>query len=61
MVTVAGPRRIHTGFLFKCAVFGGWSPNRTPRRSIPSRWREVSRIGSRPKTADKAAAARMTL
>jgi len=43
MVTVAGPRRIHTGFLLKCAVFGGWSPNRTPCRSIASLRREAHR------------------
>ena len=29
MVTVAGPRRIYTGFLLRCAFFGGGSPNRT--------------------------------
>ena len=42
MVTVAGPRRNHTGFLC-CAVFDGWSPNRTPSRSIASRSGEDTR------------------
>ena len=28
MVTVAGPRRSHTGFLFRCALFGRSEPER---------------------------------
>jgi hypothetical protein len=52
MVTVAGPRRIHTGFLYKCAVFGGWSQNSTPSRSIASMRREAHRAEGRRGDAD---------